>query len=58
MFEISVYSKQFLYFLFRIYGMIDIMDIYKSLNVNTETAMKNPEMLNLVLDDLKTKKNV
>ena len=57
MFEISVYSK-LLYFLFHIYGMIHIMDIYKSLNINTETVMKNSEMLSLALDHLKTKNNV
>ena len=38
--------------------MIDIMDIYKSLNINTETVMKNSEMLSLALDHLITKNNV
>ena len=32
------------------------MDIYKSLNVNIGTVMKNPEMFISVLDHLKTKK--
>ena len=32
------------------------MDIYKSLNINIGTVMKNPEMLISVLDHLKTKK--
>ena len=36
--------------------MVDIMDIYKSLNISIRTVMKNPEMLKFVLDHLKTKK--
>ena len=36
--------------------MIDIMDIYKSLNISIVTVMKNPEMLKFVRDHLKTKK--
>ena len=35
--------------------MIDIMDIYKSLNINIGTVMRNPEMLKFVLDHLKSK---
>ena len=38
--------------------MVDIMDIYKSLNISIVTVMKNPEMLKFVPDHLKTKKNV
>ena len=38
--------------------MVDSIDIYKSLNVNIGTVMKNPEMLRFVLDHLKTKQNV
>ena len=38
--------------------MVDSIDIYKSLNVNIGTVMKNPEMLRFVPDHLKTKKNV
>ena len=34
--------------------MVDIMDIYKSLNISIETVMKNPEMLKFVPDHLKT----
>ena len=30
------------------------MDFYKSLNVSTGTVMKNPEMLEFILDHLKT----
>ena len=33
--------------------MVDIMDIYNSLNISTGTAMKNPEMLKFVPDHLK-----
>ena len=36
--------------------MVDIMDIYKSLNISIGTVMKNPEMLKFVPDRLKTKK--
>ena len=36
--------------------MVDIMDIYKSLNISIGTVMKNPEMLKFVPDHLKTKK--
>ena len=36
--------------------MVDIMDVYKSLNISFGTVMKNPEMLKFVLDPLKTKK--
>ena len=36
--------------------MVDIMDIYKSLNISTGTVMKNPEILKFVPDHLKTKK--
>ena len=36
--------------------MVDGMDIYKSLNINIGTVMKNPEMLRFVPDHLKTKK--
>ena len=36
--------------------MVDIMDIYKSLNISIGTVMKNPEMLKFVPDHPKTKK--
>ena len=32
------------------------MDVYKSFNISIETVIKNPEMLKLVPDHLKTKK--
>ena len=35
--------------------MVDIMDVYKSLNISVGTVMKNPEMLDFVPDHLKTK---
>ena len=34
--------------------MVDSIDFYKSLNVSTGTVMKNPEMLEFILDHLKT----
>ena len=49
-------SSFFLTFLFRIYKMVDSMDIYKYLNINIGTVMKNPEMLKFVPGHLKTKK--
>ena len=36
--------------------MVDIMDIYKPLNINIGTVMKNAEMLKFAPDHLKTKK--
>ena len=36
--------------------MVEIMDVYKSLNIIIGRVMKNPEMLKIVPDDLKTKK--
>ena len=39
-------------------NMVDSMDIYKLLNINIGTVMKNPEMLINVPDLLKAKKNV
>ena len=38
--------------------MVDIMDVYKSLNISIVTVMKNPKMLKFVPDHLKTKKFV
>ena len=35
--------------------MVDIMDVYKSLNISIVTVMENPEMLKFVLDHLKIK---
>ena len=35
--------------------MVEIIDIYKSLNISIVTVMKNPEMLQFVPDHLKTK---
>ena len=36
--------------------MVDSMDVYKSLNIDIRTVMKNPKMLKLVSDHLKSKK--
>ena len=41
--------------MFSIYKIVDIKDIYKSLNISTVTIIKNPEMLKFVPDHLKTK---
>ena len=38
--------------------MVDSMNIYKSLNINIGTVMKNPQMSKFVPHHLKTKKNV
>ena len=35
--------------------MVDVMDIYRSLNTSIVTVMKNLEMLKFGLDHLKTK---
>ena len=47
-------QDSFFAFLFSIYQMVNIMDIYKSLNVSVGTVMKNPEMLKFVPDHFKT----
>ena len=36
--------------------MVDSVDIYKSLNINIGTVMKNLELIKFVPDHLKTKK--
>ena len=36
--------------------MVDVTDVYKSLNISIGTVMKNPEMIKFVPDHLKTKK--
>ena len=38
--------------------MVDSIDIYKSLNISIGTVLKNPEMLKIIPDNLKTKENV
>ena len=46
-------------FYFAIYKMVEYnMDVYKSIEVSTGTLMRNPKMLKLVPDYLKTKINV
>ena len=48
----------FFFYYFAIYKMIDIeysINIYKSLNINIGTVMRNPEKLKCVPDHLKTK---
>ena len=34
--------------------MVDVMDVYKSLNISIGTVMKDQEMLKLVSDHVKT----
>ena len=48
----------FLLFCFSIYKMVESMDIFKSLNINIGTVMKNPKMVKSVPNHLKTKKCV
>ena len=38
--------------------MVDSIDIYKSLNISIGRVIKNTEMLKIIPDNLKTKKNV
>ena len=40
-------QDHFLFFLFSIYKMVDILDICKSLNIGIGTVMEIPEMLKL-----------
>ena len=44
------------FFCFNIYKMVDSMDIYKSLNINPGTVMRNSEIVKFISDHLKTKK--
>ena len=50
------YCLRFFIFVYSLYKMVARMSIYKSLNINIETVMKNPEMLNFALDHFKTNK--
>ena len=52
--KVYLFIYLFIY-LFSIYKMIDIMDIYKPLNISIKTVIKNSEMSKFVLDHLKTK---
>ena len=51
-----IFSQFFYFFLFSKYKTVDIINVYKSLNITFETVIKNPEMLKFVPDHLKTKK--
>ena len=53
--EFQSIQSSFFTFLFSIYKIVDSMEIYKSLNINIETVMKNLEMLKFVPDHPKTK---
>ena len=37
--------------------MVDIMEIYKSLDINIGIVMKTPEMLKFISDHVNTKRN-
>ena len=50
----SIQSRSLI--LFFIYKIVETMDIYKSLNINIGTVMKNPEMTKFVPDNLKAQK--
>ena len=50
----SIQDNFFLLFSFSIYKMIDIMVVYKSLNIGIGRVMKNSKMLKFVPDHLKT----
>ena len=55
----SLFKTSFFYFFCSAYyGMVGIMDIYKSLNINIAVIIKRPEMLKFVPDHYKTKKCV
>ena len=54
----SLLKTVFFLLFFSIGKMVDSMNICKSLNINIGTVMKNPEILNFVLDHLKTKQFV
>ena len=47
-----------LQFLISIYEIVGSMDIYKSLNINVPTVMKNPKIPKFIPKDLKTRKIV
>ena len=57
----STQGSFFYFFCFAIYKMFDSeysMNIYKFAKINVGTVMRNPKMLKVVPDNLKTKKNV
>ena len=54
----SLFKTTCFYFFFSIYKMVEVMDIYKSLDTSIGTVIKSLEMLKFAPDHLKTKKNV
>ena len=54
----SLVKTVFFTVFFSIYKIVDIMDVYKSLNISIGTVMKNIDMLEFVPDHLKTKKMI
>ena len=51
-----MFLVSFLLFLFSIYKTVDVINVYKSVNITFETVIKNQDMLKFVPDHLKTKK--
>ena len=51
----SLFKDFFLLFVFSMYKMVNIIDIYKFFNISIGIVMKNPGMLKLVPYHLKTK---
>ena len=54
----NLFKAVFFTFLFGIYKMVDIMDIYKYFNISIGTLIKNPQMLKFIPHHLQTKKYV
>ena len=52
----SIQDYSFLLFLFSLYKMVNIVDLYKSLNISNGTVIIIPEILKFVPDHLKTKR--
>ena len=52
----SIQDYSFLLFLFSLYKMVNIMNLYKSLNISNGTVIIIPEILKFVPDHLKTKR--
>ena len=52
----STQDSFFYFFSFSIYKMVDSIDIYKSLNINSGTVIKKSEILKFVPDHFKSKK--
>ena len=51
----SIQDRPFFTYLFSVYKMVDIMDVYNSSDIAIVTVIKHPEMLKFFPDHLKTK---